>query len=217
MALEVIGAGFGRTGTLSLKTALEMLGFDPCYHMLEVMQNPDHIPVWNRIAAGDPFDWEEVFATYRATTDWPACHFYAELAERYPDAKVVLSTRDPEKWYASMEKTLLKGMRETGTDSALPKDNPMYFGSVIISQGDFAGDLSKDNVIASFERHNAEVQRVIPPERLLVFQSGNGWEPLCDFLGVPVPDEPYPQTNERENFDEHIATTKRVASALGNG
>lgn len=217
MALEVIGAGFGRTGTLTLKTALEKLGFGPCYHMLEVMQNPEHVLIWNRIAAGEPFEWEEVFANYRATTDWPGCHFYAELAEHYPDAKVVLSVRDAERWYASMEQTLLKGMRETGVDRPVPRDHPMYFGSVIMGQWDFGGDLSKDSVIASYERHNDEVRRRIPPERLLVFEAGEGWEPLCAFLGVPVPDEPFPKTNERENFDEHIETTKRVARSLSEG
>lgn len=212
MPLQVIGAGFGRTGTLTLKIALEMLGFAPCHHMVEVLANPAQLPFWNRAADGEAVDWEEVYGAYRATVDWPGCHFYAELAERYPDAKVILSKRDPERWYESMRETILKSMAMTGLDSvgAIPHDHPMRFGGSIITQQTFGGDFGRENVIAAFERHNADVARRIPPERLLVFEAAQGWEPLCAFLGVPVPDEPFPRTNSTDDFWKHVDTAREI-------
>lgn len=215
MALEVIGAGYGRTGTLTLKTALEQLGFGPCHHMLEVMENPDQLEFWNRAADGEPVDWEQVYGKYRATVDWPGCHFYAELAERYPGAKVILSRRDPERWYESMSETILAGMEQMGLKGEVPKDNPMYFGAVLIAREAFNFDYSKENAMAALERHNAAVRAAIAPERLLEFEAGEGWEPLCAFLGVPVPAQPFPQTNARENFGEHIDQAKSVAREAG--
>jgi hypothetical protein len=204
MALEVIGAGLGRTGTMTLKTALEMLGFGPCHHMLEVFQNAEEqVPLWNRVADGEP-DWDQVFARYRASVDWPSAHFYAELADRYPQAKVILSLRDPKRWYESISQTILESMIQMGLGESVPEDHSFYFGGIIIPQNTFGFDFSEANVIAAFERHNAEVQRRIPPERLLVFEAAQGWEPLCAFLGVPVPDAPFPRTNSREEFWEHL-------------
>ena len=205
MALEVIGAGLGRTGTLTLKTALEKLGYGPCHHMTEVIAHPEQIPFWNRAAEGLPVEWEDTYGGYRATVDWPGCHFYAELAERYPSAKVILSKRDPERWYDSMSETILASMAAMGLKSAeeITGDHPMRFGAIIISQKTFDFDFSKTNVIAAFKRHNAEVQRRIPPERLLVFEAVQGWEPLCAFLGVPIPAEPFPRVNDREEFQTH--------------
>jgi hypothetical protein len=205
MALQVIGAGLGRTGTLTLKTALERLGFGPCHHMIEVFANPKQVPFWNRAAEGEAVDWDELYGSYRATVDWPGCHFYAQLAERYPQAKVILSLRDPERWYESMNETILKtmGMMGLGEPGEIPDDHPMRFGGIIIPQKTFNYDFSKANVMAAFERHNAEVRRTIPADRLLVFEAAQGWEPLCQFLGVPVPEEPFPRTNSREEFWEH--------------
>jgi hypothetical protein len=211
MALEIIGAGLGRTGTLTLKTALEMLGFGPCHHMVEVFANPAQVPLWNRAADGEAIDWEDIYGSYRATVDWPGCHFYAALAARYPGAKVILSRRDPERWYESMRETILASMAQMGLAAApIPQDHPMRFGGVIIPQQTFAFDFSRDNVIAAFERHNAEVMRTIPAERLLVFEAAQGWEPLCAFLGVPVPAEPFPRTNSREEFWEHVTRAREV-------
>jgi hypothetical protein len=216
MALKVIGAGLGRTGTLTLKTALEMLGLGPCHHMVEVFGNAEtQVPLWNRVADGEPVDWDEVFAGYNATVDWPGCHFYAQLAARYPDAKVILSKRDPERWYESISETILTSMKQMGlTDGPAPKDHPMHFGGVIIPEKTFGFDFSRDNVIAAFERHNAEVVATIPPERLLVFEAAHGWEPLCAFLGVPVPEEPFPRTNSREEFWEHVTKAREVTGEL---
>jgi hypothetical protein len=216
MALQVIGAGLGRTGTLTLKTALEMLGFGPCHHMIEVFGNSaTQVPFWNRAALGEAVDWDELYGSYRATVDWPGCHFYAQLAERYPDAKVILSKRDPERWYESISETILTSMTTMGLGAApVPEDHPMRFGGIIIPQKTFGFDFSRDNVIAAFERHNAEVVNTIAPERLLVFEAAQGWEPLCAFLGVPVPDEPFPRTNSREEFWEHVSKAREVTGEM---
>jgi hypothetical protein len=213
MALKVIGAGLGRTGTLTLKLALERLGFGPCHHMIEVLANPEQVSFWNRAAKGEDVDWEEVYGSYGSTVDWPGCHFYAELAERYPEAKVILSLRDPERWCDSFSETILKSMEMMGlmTPGETPPDHPMWFGGIIIPQKTFNYDFSKENMIAAFERHNAEVQRRIPAERLLVFEAKQGWEPLCAFLGVPVPDEPFPKTNSKEEFWEHAQKAQEMS------
>lgn len=199
MALQVIGAGFGRTGTLSLKTALELLGFAPCHHMVEVIANPGQLPFWNRVAQGEQIDWDDVYGRYKATVDWPGCQFFAELANFYPDAKVVLSQRDAERWYDSMTRTILPN-----TAASMAPDHPMHHLARILVEGTFANDLSRENVLATYERHSAEVRRVIPPERLLVFDVAEGWEPLCRFLGVPVPAEPFPRVNDQEEFQTYV-------------
>lgn len=210
MPLEVIGAGYGRTGTFTLKTALEMLGFGPCHHMVEVLENPEQVPFWNRAAEGEDVDWEEIFGKYRATVDWPGCSFYAELAERYPDAKVILSSRDPERWYKSMSETILKTMQDLKEGSDVRADHPMRFGALLIAEKAFGRDFSRDNVIAAFKRHEQEVRDTIAPERLLVFDARQGWEPLCEFLGVPVPDEDFPKTNAPDEFMVHAAKARNI-------
>lgn len=204
MTLEVIGAGLGRTGTLTLKTALEALGFGPCHHMTEVFGHPEQIPFWNRAADGEAVDWEEVYGPYRATVDWPGAYFYAELADRYPEAKVILSLRDPKRWYESIRETIIQSMVQMGLDGPVADDHPFRFGGVIIPEKTFGFDFSEANVIAAFERHNAAVRERIAPGRLLVFEAAHGWEPLCRFLGVPVPEVPFPRTNSREEFWEHV-------------
>lgn len=204
MALQVIGAGLGRTGTMTLKTALEMLGLGPCHHMVEVFADvPTQAPFWRAAAGGEPVDWDQGLAGYRACVDWPSAHFYRQLAAHYPEAKVILSRRDPERWYDSMAETILKAVSMpvfAGTEGG---EAPLHFARMIIHDQTFGGDLSRENVIAAFERHNAGVVANIPPERLLVFEAAQGWEPLCAFLGVPVPDVPFPRTNSREEFWTH--------------
>jgi hypothetical protein len=211
MALDVIGAGLGRTGTMTLKTALEQLGFGPCHHMTEVVGNPAQAPLWNAAAEGRP-DWDAIYAGYRATVDWPGAAFYAELAQVYPDAKVVLSVRDPGRWYESMAETILKSMQMM-FDMAGPAgpEHPMLFGDILIADRTFQRDFSRDNVIAAFERHNAAVKAAIAPDRLLVFQASDGWEPLCAFLGVPVPAEAFPRTNDRAEFWTHAEKARDMA------
>lgn len=211
MALQVIGAGLGRTGTMSLKTALEQLGQGPCHHMIEVFAHmPTQAPFWRAAAGGAAIDWDAGLAGYNSSVDWPSAHFYRQLAAHYPQAKVILSRRDPDNWYASMAETILKAMTMPVFDAGVAAgEAPMHFARMIIHDQTFHGNLSRDNVIASFERHNAQVIATIPPERLLVFEAAQGWEPLCAFLGLPVPDVPFPRTNSREEFWTHTDAPMR--------
>jgi len=201
MTLGVIGAGFGRTGTLSLKEALERLGFGPCYHMIELIEHPEHVDFWERAAAGGEVDWDEVLCGYRAAVDWPACNFYAQLAARYPVAKVILTVRDPERWYESARQTIFPRItRSIAQDEVALLARARMQRKVVIEQT-FGGDIgNRDHVLAVFRRHIEEVQRKIPPERLLVYDVADGWDPLCRFLQQPVPDEPFPHVNASEEF-----------------
>lgn len=197
MALQLIGAGLGRTGTLSLKFALEQIGFAPCYHMVEVIPNPGFIDYWVQAAEGAVPDWDEVFAGYAATVDWPACSYWRELADRYPHAKVLLTTRDAERWYASTQATIFSQANIARMVGRSPKFRRM----IAAIEAQMGGSLQdRDGVIAAFHRHNAAVMAGIPAERLLVYSVTEGWEPLCRFLGVPVPDGPFPQTNSTDEF-----------------
>lgn len=201
MTLEVIGAGFGRTGTLSLKLALEKLGFDKCYHMMEVFPRPDHVELWRRAGRGESVDWDALYAGFKATVDWPSCNFYEQHMQRYPEARVVLSERDPERWYESVMNTIYpssKAARDSG-DPAMKPFADMAFE--LIWDGLFDGRMDdKDRVIGVYLAHNRRVRAVVPAQRLLVFEAAQGWEPLCAFLGRPVPDEPYPKVNSTEEF-----------------
>lgn len=193
MSLQVIGAGFGRTGTASLKLALERLGLGPCHHMTEVLPDAGRVALWTRIGGGEPL-WDEAFAGYRATVDWPACTYWRELAEHYPLAKVILSTRDAGSWFESVNETILSARA-----SAALAPTPMGAMLEKTIWRLFDGRMDdREHMVACFERHNAEVIAGLPPERLLVFEARDGWGPLCEFLGVEVPDEPYPRVNSRE-------------------
>jgi len=199
MGLKVIGAGFGRTGTRSLKEALEMLGYAPCHHMMEVFTHPEQVPFWDRVALGEKVDWEELFATYQSSCDWPSCTFYKELADYYPAAKIILSLRDPKSWFKSVSNTIMPAMKKPGAGGPGPL-LPGVFGPLLIGQKTFGDDFSEAHMIDVYERHNAEVKRIIPADRLLVFEASQGWEPLCKFLGVKVPVAPYPNMNTTEEF-----------------
>ncbi len=198
MALKVVGAGFGRTGTLSLKNALEMLGFGPCYHMLEVMERPDHIALWHSLAFGGAMDWDLLFRDFQSTVDWPTARYWREIAAHYPEAKVLLSVRDPEAWYKSMSDTIFRGltmrMPEGGPETSR---QPVGFARKIILEDTFGGvSEDKAHAIEVFNRYNQNVRETIDPARLLVFDVKEGWEPLCRFLGVPQPDQPFPRLND---------------------
>jgi len=213
MPLQIIGAGLGRTGTMTLKLAFEKLGFGPCHHMTEILAHPEQMHFWNRAATGEAVDWEEGYGAYRSTTDWPGASFASELAAYYPDAKVVLSTRDPRAWYESMSATIIRSMHEMGIEGPeVVWDHPMHFGQILIGHRTLGCDYSAENVMASIERHNEEVIRRIPAERLLVMQSSDGWEPLCNFLGVAIPDEPFPRSNAREDFRVHHEKAQEVSA-----
>lgn len=199
MALRIIGAGLGRTGTLSLKYALEYLGFDPCYHMAEVLsEGPTRIPQWTEVVNGRP-DWSAIFDGYSATVDYPGCYYWRELADAHPDAKIILSLRDPESWFRSVNETIFSaGMRGMIDQSAA---KTFFDGSVFADFGDRIED--RDFMIDYFGRWNQSVIDSVPSERLLVFEAKQGWDPLCAFLGVPVPDIPYPRVNSRDEMHGH--------------
>ena len=216
MTLEVIGAGFGRTGTMSLKVALEELGFGPCYHMTEVFANPEHIESWKAAARGEPLDWDEVFRDYRATVDWPAAAFYEELMERYPDAKVILTVRDSERWYESA-RTTIYGIQKTATSPPfslgalfVPRMKRMKRAALMaadLAWGDMFDGKFEDrrHAIEVFERWNEEVEERVPPDKLLVYEVKEGWGSLCEFLEVEVPkDKPFPHLNDAETFKRMI-------------
>ncbi len=206
MTLSVIGAGFGRTGTMSLKHALEMLGLGPCYHMMEVANRPEDVGLWQRAADGAAVDWDRLFDGYRAAVDWPACTYYRELAARYPDAKVILSLRDPGRWYESAWNTIFSMMLEDAPEADAARQARRRMARQTIIEQTFDGRIDdRDHAIAVFERHVAEVKQSIPAERLLVYQAGEGWQPLCDFLGLPVPEEPYPKVNTTDDFRKMVA------------
>jgi hypothetical protein len=201
--LKVIGAGFGRTGTLSLKQALEELGLEPCYHMVELFGKPGLDEQWDAIVGGAPADWNTVFAGYQAAVDWPACSFYKELMQAYPQAKVLLTVRDPEKWYKSVLSTIYQVSHRDPTISV-----HRHMVDTLIWQGTFDGKIEqKDYAIAVFLQHIEEVKQQVPAEKLLVYDVKEGWEPLCAFLGVEAPtDRPFPHLNDRDNF---VGNTRR--------
>ena len=198
MALKVVGAGFGRTGTLSLKTALERLGFGPCYHMVEVFPRPEHVKMWHRLAFENSMDWDLLFGGFQATVDWPSARWWREIAEHYPQAKVLLSVRDPEAWYKSMIETIYQPMKSPVPDDA-PEIIRLQTGMVrksILGETFDNRFEDKAHALEVFKRHNQEVRDAIDPARLLEFDVREGWAPLCRFLGVPVPDEPFPRLND---------------------
>lgn len=195
MTLRVVGAGLGRTGTHSLKLALERLLGAPCYHMVEVFQHPEHVPVWLAAAQGNMPDWNELFAGYAAAVDWPASGFWPELSAAYPEALIVLSVRDPESWWRSAHETIFPSIDSVPPDSDWRK----MIDSMMASR--FIRDLEdREACIAAFERHNAQVRETAPADRLLEWRASDGWGPLCTALGLPVPEEPFPHTNTREEF-----------------
>ncbi len=205
MTLKIIGAGFGRTGTMSLKVALEQLGFDKCYHMREVIRHPSHAPIWQAAWMGDEVEWSSLFAGYQAAVDWPPSAFYKQLMAQYPDAKLILTVRDPERWYQSAFETIYSEGRSLHRleRALLPKRVRDVFAMIdaVIWQGTFAGRFGeREYAIQMFNDHNAEVKQVVPAEKLLIFRAKEGWKPLCAFLGVPEPDSPFPHVNDSAQF-----------------
>ena len=232
--LQIIGAGFGRTGTLSLKAALEELGFGPCYHMSEVFQRPDHIAIWQAAADGKTINWDTIFANYQSTVDWPSCAFYEQLLRAYPNAKILLTVRDPENWYESVSNTIYQIHHRIGV--SLLSRLLSYVGKAIMTtiqphmkqtfrmqtaviwDGTFGGNFEdKQHALAVFARHIEEVKQNVPPEKLLVYNVKEGWEPLCAFLSVAVPEgKPFPRLNDRDNFvgTRRMQQVERLSGAL---
>lgn len=208
MDLKVIGAGFGRTGTMSLKLALEQLGFGPCYHMLEVIRTPGDSEKWLAVAKGEMKDWRPILEKYQSVVDWPTTYFYKEFADAYPKAKVILTERDPKEWYKSATDTIFSTLNSSSMSAGSADPIRRAQGEMaryVVVDKTFGGSLDEANAIAVYKRHNEEVRRVIPKDRLLVYNGKQGWEPLCKFLGVPVPSTPYPKTNTTEEFQARLA------------
>ncbi|MBD3678431.1 MAG: sulfotransferase family protein [Rhodobacteraceae bacterium] len=188
MSLQVIGAGFGRTGTDSLREALNILGLGPCHHMMEVMADAEQKRLWRALAQGAPPDWQALFKGFNSCLDWPSAFYWRELAAAYPKAKVILTWRDPEAWYRSFSNTILQRFGEDA--------EPESLGVALIRKQVFDGrPEDPDHAMAVYCANAEAVRHEIPPERLLVYEPGDGWEPLCAFLDVPVPDQPYPHRN----------------------
>src|SRR5215207_6851284 len=236
--LAVIGAGLGRTGTLSLHEALERLGFAPCEHMTNCFAHPERFAHWleaaRRKRAGEPIDWRPLFVGYRATVDWPGAFFWRELTAAHPEAKVILTVRDPERWYDSARATIYTASQGRRASPAarllyglLARANPRAaqgFRTVqeTVWDGTMEGKFEdRDAAIRIFAEHNRDVVATIPTQRLLVFDVKEGWEPLCVFLGVPVPaDEPFPHLNDVADFsrrqrDQYRHIARRLLPALG--
>lgn len=200
MALKIIGAGLGRTGTASLKVALEQLGMGKCYHMTDVLQDPPRGKAWVEAAKGNA-DWDTIFDGYGGSVDYPGCTFWEELADYYPDAKIILTTRDPVRWWESANETIMSQMLIDGIKGS-PFGELMQrivFDTVENRMGD------KDFMVSYFEKRNAEIIEEVPPERLLVYQVREGWGPLCEFLGKPIPEVEFPRINSREETRELIS------------
>ena len=212
--MKVIGSGFGRTGTLSMKAALEQLGFGPCYHMEEVFKRPKHIQEWHHLAHGKPIDWHNLFQNFQSTVDFPASVYYQELMDAFPEAKVIHTVRDPERWYDSTNETIYQA--STVFPSWLQKMvKPIgWFIEMqerIIWQKQLEGSFeNRKRAIEIFEQHTEEVKRVVPADRLLLFSVKEGWEPLCQFLDVPMPDTPFPHVNDREKMLKRFRTVRLV-------
>lgn len=202
MTLRLIGAGIGRTGTHSLKIALEQLLGGPCYHMMEVFGHPEHVPMWHGAAKGEMPDWDALFEGYVAEVDWPGSAFWRELSEHYPDAPVLLSTRESaEAWWKSADRTIFEVMKG---DAPPPGANDWMDMVTALFNNTFADPLDKDACMAAYERHNAAVRAGVPADRLVEWQPGDGWEPICAALGVPVPAEPFPHVNSTEDFRANL-------------
>ncbi len=201
MPLSVIGTGFGRTGTLSLKLALDTLGFGPCYHMTEVFSQPGHAEIWSRAADGDTVDWDDLFRGYQATVDWPACYFWLALSDDSPNSKIIHTVRESEGWYRSVRNTIYQAMTKVdGTEDSVVRQQRALARKIVLDLTFDGRFEDKAHAIKVFERHSKSVEQSIPPDRLLVYEVSQGWSPLCRFLGVPVPESPFPRVNTTEEF-----------------
>ncbi len=205
MTLEIIDVGFGRTGTMSLKLALEQLGFGPCHHMEEVLKTPGQVRQWVAAAEGEAVEWDTVFDGYRSTVDWPTTRFWRDIVDHYPNAKIILTTRDPEGWYQSISQTIHKVLEGREQIPNPVMREVMDMAHRVISDQTFDNRLSEpDHATEIFRRHNAAVIEAVPADRLLVFEVADGWAPLCQYLGCPVPDAPFPRVNTTKEFWEMV-------------
>jgi hypothetical protein len=205
--MKIIGAGFGRSGTMSIKAALEQLGYGPCYHMKITLKRCHHMRFFMRAWRGEKVSWKRFFRRYHSVVDWPTCSFYKDLMAEYPDAKILLNVRDPEEWYASMKETIY----------AVQPAFPWWFPRIVRTMHDeiiWNGNLQgvfedKEKAVSVYKQWINDVKDHVPADRLLVYKVKEGWKPLCDFLGVSVPEKKaFPHINERKNFRRLILLLK---------
>ena len=201
--MQVIGSGVGRTGTYSLKLAINQLGFGPCHHMEEVLHNmPVQVPLWLAASNGSA-DWQSIYDGYESAVDWPTAGFFRELIEVYPSARYILTLRSPESWVDSFSHTIYQLI--SARDQAPPEmQDWLEMATGVIARTGFPEGLNRDDLIEAFVTHNNAVRSAIPADQLLEYEIKDGWGPLCEFLGVPVPDEPLPRTNHREEFWDRV-------------
>ena len=208
MSLKVVGSGLGRTGTKSMQTALNMLGVGPCHHMVEVFMHPESMALWVDAAEGRP-NWDLIFKDYQSVVDYPGAAYWRQIADYYPDAKVLHTVRDPDKWFDSTQATIFspntQGITVAGGDDMRSR----FFGSFMGPLRERLADRAW--MTDYFRRHTEAVKAAIAPDRLLIYEVGEGWGRLCAFLNVPVPDEPYPSENSREEF---IARSTAMRAAM---
>ncbi|MCB9432212.1 MAG: sulfotransferase family protein [Ardenticatenaceae bacterium] len=221
--MKVIGSGFGRTGTMSMKAALEQLGFGPCYHMDEVALNKERTEAWYHISQGKPANWQKIFQNYESAVDFPASVLYKEILAAFPEAKVVHTVREPEKWYASTMDTIYLTVGSNVFPKWVQRMVKMFgqwvtMSDTLIWNGLFEGQFeNRQRAIEIFNERTEEVKRTVPADQLLVFSVKEGWEPLCQFLGVPVPDTPFPHVNDKKTMRRQLQAARiilRLAPAL---
>lgn len=212
--MDVIGTGFGRTGTLSTKRALEMLGFGPCHHMEEAYKHPRHFRGLAAHVRGEPVDWRALFAGYRSQVDFPGANVWRELLATFPEAKVLHTVRDPERWYDSTRETIYtaRSIVAPWVQRVVPSIGEAFaVNDALIWDGLFEGRFDdRDRAIEIFHERTAEVIATVPAERLLIFEVTDGWGPLCEFLDVPVPDEPFPNVNDRASMLRRFRAVRAV-------
>jgi hypothetical protein len=201
--MQVIGAGVGRTGTYSLKLAINRLGLGPCHHMEAVLHDIDtQVPLWNEVLGGRP-DWQSIYGGFPSAVDWPTACFFRDLSATYPAARFVLTIRDPVKWADSFAATIY---RLIGEREHAPPDKKAWLemASAVIARTGFPAGLDQEQLARAYVAHNDAVKATIPAARLLVYQVKDGWGPLCEFLGAPEPSEPFPRTNHRAEFWDRV-------------
>ena len=204
MGLRVVGAGVGRTGTGSLKLALERLLGAPCYHAYELSQHPHQVPLWHEAVRGNELDWNDIYGGYAATVDWPGAAFWRSLHQAYPESLVLLSVRDTDAWFRSANATIIELTRRT-EDQEVATWTPEMKAWHSMHWELFATRFApvpwdERTAKRAYERHNSEVRATVPANRLLEWHPGDGWEPLCERLGAPVPEEPFPHINTTDTW-----------------
>ena len=219
MTLRLLGAGFGRTGTSSTKLALEMLGWGPCHHMHEIRDHPEQLSYWNSATRGEPMDWDSVFKGYVSQIDWPGARYWRQLVSHFPEAKVLLTYRDPEEWYRSLSQTIIPSASIGRL--ADPNLHTRAMAEMVyqtVHQQVFKGRIEeRDYAIGVYLDHIREVQAAMPANRILTYDVKDGWQPLCAFLGMPVPDHPFPHKNTKDEFLSRKSFLKESSSRPETG